>query len=77
MLTWGPWRGGVGRPIGVDDFEAAARLNESGSVNLSALMMNDGTGPALALDRTAGPRAARDMGQANGTRGGDLTCAFS
>ena len=74
MLTWRPWRGGM---IDVDDFEAAARLNESVSVNLSGLMMNDGSGPALALDRDAGPRGARVMGQANGTKGGDLTCAFS
>ena len=77
MLTWGPWRGGIGRPIDGDDVGAARRLNESVSVNLSALMMNDGSGPALALDRDAGPRRARIMGQANGTKGGDLTCAFS
>ncbi len=70
MLTWGPWRGGIGGPIDVDDYGATARLYESVSVNLSALMMNDGSGPALALDRDAGPRGARIMGQANGLKVG-------
>ena len=77
MLTWEPWRGEIGRPADVDDIETAARLYESVSVNLSALMMNDGSGAALALDRDAGPRGARIMDQANETEGGDLTCAFS
>ena len=77
MLTWGPWRGGIGGPIEVDDGGAPARLNESGSINLSTLMMNDGSRPAPALDRDAGSRGTRIMRQANGTKGGDLTCAFS
>ena len=77
MLTWGPWRGGIAEPTAVHEFGAGAEVYESVSVNLSSLMMNDGSGPALALDRIAGPRRARTMGQANGTKGGDLTCAFS
>ena len=86
MLTWEAWRGetvGVTEADGieVDDFGAEGRLNECGSVNLSTLMMNDGTGPSLAFDRRAGRRGAhigaRGDGLADGTQGGDLTCAFS
>ena len=77
MLTRAWWRGQIGGASEVVDFEAAARLNKSGSVNLSPLMMNDGTGPALAFDRQAEPRGARVAGRADGIQGGNLTCAFS
>lgn len=77
MVTWGPWRGGIGEPTEVHEFGPGTEVYESVSVNLWSLMMNDGSGPALAPDRTAGPRHARIMGQASGTKGGDLTCAFS
>ena len=77
MLTRALRHGLTGGASEVVDFEAAVRLNESGSVNLSPLMMNDGTGPATAFDRQAEPRGARVAGRADGTQGGNLTCAFS
>ena len=77
MTQRGPWRGGIGRPIDVDGFEAKPRLNESDSINLSVLTMNDGSGSLAALDRDAVTRSARIIGEANLGRGEDHTCAFS
>ena len=77
MTQWGPWRGGIGRPIDMDEFEANPRLNESDSINLSMLTMNDGSGSVAALDRDAVTRSARIIGEANLGKGGDHTCAFS
>ena len=77
MMRRGPWRGGIGRPIDLDDSGAKAGLNESVSINLSVLTIGDGSGLLAALDRDAGPRAARIHGEANLGKGGDHTCAFS
>ena len=77
MRQRGPWRGGIGGPLGAEDVEARLQLNESDSINLSALMLIDGSGLAAAPDRGAGPRGTRFIGQANRTKGGDHTCAFS
>jgi len=77
MMRRGPWRGGIGRPIDMDDIGAKTRLNESVSINLSVLTIGDGSGLIAALDRDAGPRAARIHGEANLGKGGDHTCAFS
>jgi hypothetical protein len=67
----------TGRSGKSDETRPISRLNESNSINLSLLMMNDGSGPVAALDRGAGTRAARISGEANRDKGGDHTCAFS
>lgn len=77
MTQGRPWGDNTYGSVAGSGTREFAGLNESNSVNLSALMMNDGSGPVAAPDRGAGTRAARIVGEANRDKGGDHTCAFS
>ena len=77
MMQRGPRRMAASASFGGAGIGMFLGVNESNSINLSTLMMNDGSGLIVAPDRGAGTRAARIVGEANRDKGGDHTCAFS
>ena len=76
MMHRGADDGPLGEPADLGRFEAAEPFNRFDFVNLSTLMMADGSGQASVIDTAAGARGAR-IGRANRGKGGDHTCAFS
>ena len=76
MMHRGAEDGPGSEPGDIGRFEAAARFNQSDFINLSTLMMRDGSGHASVTDEAAGSRGSR-IGRANRGKGEDHTCAFS